>query len=90
MKTELKEIGSNMKELLVTPDSGIQCLCLLFSYETPVAGWDETGPFKTERKFSSTTTKHINKYLESYGPETQDNTRTVTQEWILEQLVKIK
>jgi hypothetical protein len=90
MQTEVKDIGSNMTELLVTPDNGIQGLCLLFSYETPVAGWDATGPFQTEKKFSATTTKHINKYLDSYGPETRENTRTVTQEWILEQLVKIK
>ena len=85
MKTELKQIGSNMKELRVTPDSGIYGLCLLFSYETPVAGWDKEGAFKTEKKFSATTTKHINKYLELAA----DSARTVTQEWIVEQLAKV-
>ena len=52
---------------------------VLFSYETPVAGFcnldlshgDDYTPewhgvlfFRTEEKFSKTTTRHINKYLE--------------------------
>ena len=37
---------------------------VLFSYETPVAGFDGTNWFRTEEKFSRTTTKHINKYLD--------------------------
>lgn len=36
---------------------------VLFSYETPVAGYDDQGAFRTEEKFSVTTSKHINKYL---------------------------
>jgi len=35
----------------------------LFSYDTPVAGWDDKGAFRTLEHYSATTTKHINKYL---------------------------
>lgn len=54
---KLKPLGSNMTELTVGNVS------VLFSYETPVAGWDDRGAFRTEKKYSKTTTKHINKYL---------------------------
>ena len=37
---------------------------ILFSYKTPVAGWDDEGAFKTSTHYSSTTTRHINKYLD--------------------------
>lgn len=56
----LKQIGSNMTR--ITLADGTE---LLYSYETPVAGWDAQGAFKTTEKFSVTTTKHIKKYLES-------------------------
>ena len=37
---------------------------ILFSYETPVAGYsDKLGYVKTDQWYSSTTTRHINKYL---------------------------
>ena len=35
----------------------------MFSYQTPVAGYDDKGAFRTKAWYSSTTTKHINKYL---------------------------
>jgi hypothetical protein len=39
---------------------------VLFSYDTPVAGFKHgMGYFKTNEYFSPTTTKHINKYLDS-------------------------
>ena len=50
---------------------------VLFSYETPVAGWCEQGAFRTEDKFSMTTSKHINKYLGG-----KDVGRSVPQAWI--------
>ena len=59
---ELKQIGSNMTE--VTKSNGTS---ILFSYETPVAGYDSQGAFKTDQHYSSTTTKHINKYLGGKG-----------------------
>ena len=38
---------------------------LLYSYNTPVAAYQEgVGYFRTEEKYSATTTKHINKWLE--------------------------
>lgn len=54
---KLKTIGSNMNEVEVNGKS------VLFSYETPVAGYDDEGAFRTDEKFSMTTSKHINKYL---------------------------
>jgi len=67
----LKPIASNMNELIV---NGVS---ILFSYETPVAGWDNQGAFRTEEKYSATTTKHVNKYLGG-----KDIGRTVSQEYI--------
>ena len=53
----LNPVGSNMNEVEINGQR------VLFSYKTPVAGWDEQGAFRTEDWFSMTTTKHINKYL---------------------------
>jgi|TARA_B100000927_G_scaffold262295_1_gene233088 hypothetical protein len=68
---QLKPIGSNMNEIVVKGKS------ILFSYSTPVAGWDENGAFRTDEKFSVTTSKHINKYLGG-----KDVGRVVEQSWI--------
>ena len=54
---KLNPKGSNMNEVVV------EGKYILFSYQTPVAGWDELGAFRTDKKFSQTTSKHINKYL---------------------------
>lgn len=56
---KLRQIASNMNELAVDNAS------ILFSYETPVAGWDDDGAFETETKYSVTTSKHISKYFGS-------------------------
>ena len=63
--------GSNSNELEI---NGRQ---VLFSYQTPVAGWDERGAFRTDVKYSATTTKHINRYLGG-----ADVGRTVPQSYI--------
>ena len=56
---KIKPLASNMTLLVLSNGAEI-----LFSYETPVAGHDETGiAFRTTEKYSATTTKHINKYL---------------------------
>ena len=68
---KLKNIGSNMTEL----DLGR--VTILFSYSTPVAGMDEQGMFRTDRQYSPTTTRHINKYLGG-----KDKGRVVSQAWI--------
>ena len=53
----LNPVGSNMNEVV------IEGKYILFGYKTPVAGWDESGAFRSEDFFSVTTSKHINKYL---------------------------
>ena len=53
----MNPVGSNMNEVV------IEGKYILFSYKTPVAGWDESGAFRSEDFFSVTTSKHINKYL---------------------------
>jgi len=68
---KLKVIGSNMTEL------NINGVSVLFSYSTPVAGSDEKGAFRTNKHYSATTTKHINKYLGG-----RDIGRKVDQEYI--------
>lgn len=54
---KLNPIKSNMTELEVNGNS------ILFSYKTPVAGYDDQGAFRTSKWYSMTTTKHINQYL---------------------------
>jgi hypothetical protein len=60
---QLKNIGSNMTELSLADNQYV-----LFSYETPVAGWDKDGPFRTSQFYSVTTSKHINKYFNEFDP----------------------
>ena len=56
---KVKNIGSNMTLCILCDGAEV-----MFSYETPVAGHDNTGiAFRTTEKYSVTTTKHINKYL---------------------------
>ena len=69
---KLKLIASNMTEL--TFNNGV---AILFSYKTPVAGYDNDGAFRTDEHYSSTTTRHINKYLGGKGIG-----RKVTQNYI--------
>jgi len=57
----IKQLASNMTRLR---KNGVE---ILFSYETPVAGYDEHGAFKTDTKFSSTTSRHIRKYCTANG-----------------------
>ena len=56
---QLKQLGTN--QTLVNYNDGTE---VFFSYETPVAGFHEAlGYVKTANWYSSTTTRHINKYL---------------------------
>ena len=67
-----KKIGSNMSELVYSH------MRILYSYETPVAGYhEEQGWFRTDRYYSVTTSKHINKYLKGIVGVIK-----VSQEWI--------
>ena len=56
---KLTPIAANRN--LISYDDGTE---VFFSYSTPVAGYSpELGYIKTEQWYSSTTTRHINKYL---------------------------
>ena len=55
---ELKSISNNETE--ITTEKGTR---ILFSYETPVAVINSQGCFTTEKKYSNTTTQHINKWF---------------------------
>ena len=70
----MKKRKINTNESEITFASG---LTIFYSYNTPVAGWDDEGPFRTSTKWSVTTSRHINKYLGG-----SDIGRTVSQEWI--------
>jgi len=54
----VRNVGSNMTELLVNGYT------VLFSYETPVAALTPQGYVRTSHKWSQTTTRHINKWLD--------------------------
>ena len=73
---KLRSIGPNETELEFVSKEG-RDVSVLFSYETPVAGWDDKGAFRTSERFSVTTSRHINKYLGG-----KDIGRTVPQSYI--------
>tara|TARA_R100001530_G_scaffold134594_1_gene109772 strand:+ start:488 stop:760 length:273 start_codon:yes stop_codon:yes gene_type:complete len=54
---KLRPVGSNQTELTI---NGIT---ILFSYTTPVAILGIHGNYKTEKWYSQTTTRHINKFF---------------------------
>ena len=53
----LKHLASNKNE--ITLSDGTQ---VLFSYATPVAAWVNGEFFKTSKKWSQTTSRHINSW----------------------------
>lgn len=60
---KLKTIGPNQTELNF--DDG---LVVFFSYETPVAAFiSGRGYIRSEEKYSKTTTKHVNQWLDKQG-----------------------
>lgn len=81
---KLNPIGSNMTEIEVGN------LTVLFSYKTPVAYHEAgIGYAKTNKHWSVTTSRHINKWLKlnGYDAERSDGLREVDQE-TLDRLVK--
>ena len=62
---KLKPIANNQTELHLNGN------VFFFSYETPVAARVGVKYFKTEQKFSVTTSRHINKWLEDVKCETK-------------------
>tara|TARA_B100000686_G_C16421622_1_gene777458 strand:- start:451 stop:693 length:243 start_codon:yes stop_codon:yes gene_type:complete len=73
---KLKQIGSNQTELIFNDGTEV-----LFSYETPVAVLTVNGMYVTETKYSSTTSRHINKWCEGITRTTipQDNIDTLVK-----------
>jgi hypothetical protein len=61
---KLKKIGNNETEL--TTKEGVQ---LFFSYETLVAARTMKNVYVTKTKYSNTTTKHINNWLDGLDYE---------------------
>tara|TARA_R100000781_G_scaffold73679_2_gene45974 strand:+ start:227 stop:478 length:252 start_codon:yes stop_codon:yes gene_type:complete len=75
---ELKSLAANRTLLIF--NRGITEI--LFSYETPVAGYsDKLGYIRTDKYYSQTTARHINKYL--------GNTKhTVVSQSVIDDLIK--
>jgi hypothetical protein len=62
----LRSIAKNQTELTFNMYHGQ--MTVFFSYETPVAYlFDGNYARKTEKRFSNTTTKHINAFFARYG-----------------------
>ena len=74
---KLNPLAANMTEIEVGAYS------ILFSYKTPVAGHSPVlGHFKTSTKYSSTTTRHINKYFANEWDIVGNTVREVDQSTI--------
>jgi hypothetical protein len=54
----IKHIAANMTQLELQNGS----VYVLFSYETPVASFQDGKYYKTSQKWSKTTSRHINKW----------------------------
>lgn len=63
MSVKISPVASNMTELELANGDVV-----LFSYKTPVAIRSTAGAFKTDCRWSSTTTRHINKWGGSEWP----------------------
>ena len=75
---ELKSLATN-RTVLIFNNGTTE---VFFSYETPVAGYsDKLGYVKTDQWYSSTTTRHINKYL-------GDLKHTVVSQSVIDDLLK--
>ena len=55
---KLNPLGSNRNEIEIKGNR------ILFSYSTPVAAWVNGKPYRTDKKWSVTTSKHINKWFD--------------------------
>ena len=55
---KLRKTGNNTTEITLSNSAVV-----LFSYETPVAAIINGTPYKTSKKWSVTTSKHINQWL---------------------------
>jgi len=55
----INPVSNNVNELVVNPD-----FVILFSYCTPVACIKDGNFYKTSKKHSTTTTRHVNEWLD--------------------------
>lgn len=62
---KLKSLGANQTEVDFNGN------LVLFSYETPVAAYVDGAFYRTEEKYSVTTSRHINKWLDGAKAETK-------------------
>lgn len=82
---KIKPVGSNMTEL-----EGADGTTILFSYQTPVAAFvPGKGFMKTDKFFSSSTTKHINKWIQMNG-DPESTVTTISQSLIEEAVATIE
>lgn len=58
---KLKPLGANQNEVTLADGTVI-----LFSYETPVAATQNGMAYRTEKHWSRTTSKHINRWLQGW------------------------
>ncbi len=63
----LRPIASNMTQLDLSDGTSV-----LFSYKTPVACLSDNGYYRTSKKWSVTTSRHINKWLQGVNADTVD------------------
>jgi hypothetical protein len=65
---KLKQVGSNQTKIVLKDGSEV-----FFSYETPVAAYLHAEPhgafYKTDCRWSRTTTRHINQWLQGVPAE---------------------
>ena len=72
---QIKNLGKNQTIVTSKLADGSR-VEVLFSYATPVAVRGPTRDYKTEQKWSVTTSRHINKFL----PENQSRVQIVPQD----------
>lgn len=65
---KLTPLGKNLSVLTIGEQTSFHTE-ILFSYETPVAARTPAGDFRTEKKWSVTTSRHIGKWLGRAGVE---------------------
>jgi hypothetical protein len=61
---ELNPIAANMTEIRLNAGK-----LILFSYQTPVASWEDGKFYITADRWSNTTQRHINKWLKEFSSD---------------------
>jgi len=73
---KIKPYASNMTVLVLNDGTEV-----LFSYQTPVACYTGSTYYKTERFYSATTSRHVNKWLTDAGVRDVKHVDTQPQEF---------